>query len=70
MSEISIDFDRGILTPHVANSAFPDAKFRAQLFVVDYEAVDPETIRLAAGDTPLRGCVMQRVTEPHRYDAP
>ncbi len=70
ISEISIEFDRGILTPCVANSAFQDAKFRTQLFVFECEAVVPETIRLAAGDTPLRGCVMQRVTEPHRYDAP
>ena len=46
MSEVSVESHAGMLTPCVEHSAFRDAKFRTQLFVVDCEAVVPETIRL------------------------
>jgi len=64
ISEISIEFYRGMLTPYVANSAFKDAKFRTQLFVVECFPVVPETIRLTTGPSrtiALRGCVAQRI---------
>ena len=64
ISEISIEFDRGMLTPHVVNSVFNDAKFRTQLFVVNCGAVVSETVHLATGPfhtIALRGCIAQRI---------
>lgn len=69
ISRISIEFDCGSLMPHVDNSAFRDAQFRTQLFVVECEAVVPETVCLPSGRIPLRGCVTQRVTESRRFHA-
>ena len=63
MSEVSVESLAGILTPCVEHSAFRDAKFRTQLFVVDCDAVASETIRLMherLGSIKLRGCVAQR----------
>jgi 4'-phosphopantetheinyl transferase len=60
---ISVDFDRGDLTPCVLDSSFYDAMFRSQLFVVQCENVTPETLLLPPlGNcgTALRGCVTQR----------
>ena len=65
ISKISIESYAGILTPCVEHSAFKDAKFRTQLFVVACDAVVPETIRLLPerfGTIKLRGCVAQRIT--------
>jgi phosphopantetheinyl transferase len=66
MSEISTEFHAGILTPCVEHSAFKDAKFRTQLFVVGCDAVVPETICLMPerfGTLKLRGCVTQRLID-------
>ena len=64
MAEISIEVHAGILTRCVEHSAFKDAKFRTQLFVVECDAVVPETICLMPerfGGIKLRGCIAQRI---------
>lgn len=65
MQEISIESLAGILTSSVKHSAFKDAKFRMQLFVVGCDAIVAETICLMPerfGGINLRGCVTQRIT--------